>query len=197
MKSVKLNKHIRERIILDIKTKFLSEYTKKNGFADMSALDAVIESKTKELGISLWIDIYKLETISELQKIPKALLSVSRCLAVNVFDGPYVSINLPEQYICSRNVDVQIEKNKWEDIKENFGLSKLERLREKANDKANEFIPQVVGILDSVSTTKQLIELWPEVKEFIPSDALDPSTIRLPAICTASLNSKLSLGDDN
>lgn len=49
-------------------------------------------------------------------------------------------------------------------------------------------------ILASVSTTKQLIELWPQVEPFLPAYLVDPSKgVNLPAIPVSRINEKLGL----
>ena len=45
-------------------------------------------------------------------------------------------------------------------------------------DKATE----ICAVLDSVNTTKQLLEAWPEIERFMPSGYVDPSKVQLPAI---------------
>lgn len=47
---------------------------------------------------------------------------------------------------------------------------------------------QVRMALDSVNTTGQLLSVWPEADQFIPSDVLDFSAIHLPSVSFSSLN---------
>ena len=53
------------------------------------------------------------------------------------------------------------------------------------------FKSQVRQTLDSVNTTKQLVEVWPEVEEHLPESVKDPSKIQLPSVNIQSLNEQL------
>jgi hypothetical protein len=60
----------------------------------------------------------------------------------------------------------------------------------------NSFEEEVLQILNSVNTTKQLCELWPEAESYLPPYASDPSKgIKLPALKTSRLNEALGLKD--
>lgn len=41
---------------------------------------------------------------------------------------------------------------------------------------------EIRAVLDSVNTTKQLLEVWPEIERFMPASYIDPSRVALPAI---------------
>lgn len=64
----------------------------------------------------------------------------------------------------------------------------------KRQQKRSEFKSEVNDILHAVNTTKQLVEAWPEIEQFIPAYLVDPSkAINLPAIPTSRLNEKLGI----
>ena len=53
---------------------------------------------------------------------------------------------------------------------------------------------EITTVLNSVNTTKQLIEVWPEVEKFLPAHIADPNTgIKLPALKVSRLNEKLGI----
>jgi hypothetical protein len=52
----------------------------------------------------------------------------------------------------------------------------------KHNQKRKDYATDIRAVLDSVNTTKQLVEAWPEVEKYIPNSFRDPSTVQLPAI---------------
>lgn len=57
-----------------------------------------------------------------------------------------------------------------------------------------EFCEEITVILNSVGTTKQLVELWPEAEQYLPPFAADPSKIvNLPALATSRLNAALGI----
>lgn len=60
-------------------------------------------------------------------------------------------------------------------------------LRRRADD-------EIQTILDSVNTTKQLLEIWPEAERYLPIYITDPSKgIKLPALQTNRLNASLGI----
>lgn len=74
-------------------------------------------------------------------------------------------------------------------------LQKAARLERQAlsnwENERTKYLDEIMQVLKGVRTTKQLIEQWEEVKEYIPQAYFNPSKIALPAINTAALNSKL------
>ena len=55
----------------------------------------------------------------------------------------------------------------------------------------NRYLQQVRQVVEAVNTTKQLLEVWPEAEQFIPDDIKDPSSITLPSVNIADLNSQI------
>lgn len=53
------------------------------------------------------------------------------------------------------------------------------------------YLDEIRQVLAGVNTTKQLLEQWEEVKKYIPTAYFNPSKINLPAINVKSLNAKL------
>lgn len=49
------------------------------------------------------------------------------------------------------------------------------------------------GVIESVTTTGRLREIWPEVSELLPKGS-ETQGAMLPAICLADLNAELGLG---
>jgi hypothetical protein len=47
--------------------------------------------------------------------------------------------------------------------------------------------------LDTVNTTGQLLNVWPEAEQFIPSDVLDFSKINLPSVSFNDLNKAVGI----
>lgn len=96
--------------------------------------------------------------------------------------------NLPAK--CDRNIIGIFDKK-----------SKFHIEYEKAKDKHDLWLEEkrllsreTSQILDAVSTTKQLLEVWPQIKPLIPAYIFDPSdAINLPMIPISRLNERLGL----
>lgn len=56
----------------------------------------------------------------------------------------------------------------------------------------DKFKTEVQQVLESVNTTGQLVEVWPESEPFIPKEIHDPSKINLPAVNFAEINKVIS-----
>lgn len=81
-------------------------------------------------------------------------------------------------------------------VKYKTDLETIKELNEEHNNwlKAkNKVIEDVRMALDSVTTTGQLVTVWPEVEQFIPETIADFSRIQLPAISFAELNKAAGL----
>ena len=55
------------------------------------------------------------------------------------------------------------------------------------------FNQNIKAVLSSVNTTRQLVEVWPEVEAHLPAHVADPSKINLPAVVVESLNNQLEV----
>lgn len=96
----------------------------------------------------------------------------------------------------SKTSKVELVLNKEEGPYARFKKAKEERKaalipREERRAKLADFSHKVRQVLDSVNTTKQLVEAWPEIEEHLPSSIANPSKIQLPAVSIDSLNSQL------
>ena len=53
------------------------------------------------------------------------------------------------------------------------------------------YMESVGQVVANVNTTGQLLTVWPEVERFLPTGAVDPSSIQLPSVNVAALNAAL------
>ena len=53
------------------------------------------------------------------------------------------------------------------------------------------FTNELKQVLESVNTTGQLLEVWPEAAPFVPQEISNPSSISLPAVSFVELNKVL------
>lgn len=53
------------------------------------------------------------------------------------------------------------------------------------------YVQQIQTVLDGVNTSNQLLEVWPEVEEYLPIGVVEPSKIQLPSVNIQTLNSAL------
>ena len=71
-------------------------------------------------------------------------------------------------------------------------FTELEAKGKSINKKKDDLKTTVTSILNSVSTTKRLIEVWPEAKELLP-DSVEKEITGLPALQIADVNKLIGL----
>lgn len=131
-----------------------------------------------------------------LDQVPESLLDMRNYILVRI-GGTCIHPNFRQVEGKTRDRpfdDCYIDATEEEE-REYKRVSKQDRKLIQAFDTAmreqNTYREEVRDVLASVNTTKQLLELWPEVEEFIPGTLRDPSSIQRPAISVVSLNEAL------
>lgn len=74
-------------------------------------------------------------------------------------------------------------------------FEKLNKKESKIKKKESEIEANVQAALNSVTTIKRLIEIWPESKELIPTD-ISKASVSLPALKVEDLNKLIGLPTD-
>ena len=57
----------------------------------------------------------------------------------------------------------------------------------------NFYKEETMRILHSVNTVKQLLQVWPEVKEFLPDSTKNVDNAQLPMVQVTKLNEQLGI----
>lgn len=183
-KSIRLSQTIRT----DIASSMLASWEKRQ------SCPHDIESLEKALGDYYWLANYA-SIKSILKKIPETMLRKSSSVMVQVA-GKVRSIDMSE----SRAHPYQDTYTKL--IIEiydtaNSQMIAFDTAKEEVNDWETsriEFKNEINTILNSVQTTGQLVQMWPEAEQYLPPFAADPSKgINLPALKTSRLNTLLGI----
>ena len=219
MKSIRLNKELRENIVNNIMESFDIENTAPPEAKDTQKLlniavyDYYLETyKQQFIELQKWSKKYPkvVAMTSALQYIDTqknvCRLNFTTMTSVSYLDGVYISDTDP-LYVNHPNVlqGMFIDLGNMEKIPENISKTLDEIQKEKKNDKAirkalsiytkerKEYKETVTNVIAGVNTTGQLIEVWGEIDKFIPKGVANPSEINLPAVNTKSLNSKIGI----
>lgn len=91
----------------------------------------------------------------------------------------------PDDNKCLFSADHELSKR----------FEKLNKKESKIKKKESEIEANVQATLNSVTTIKRLIEIWPESKELIPTD-ISKASILLPALQVEDLNKLIGLPTD-
>lgn len=181
VKSIRLSKQIRT----DIKSAMIESWIKHN------PAPCDIDQLRKKTGDILYEMSYPKLNV---EGIPKDMLNTSHDIKI-VIDGVVQCFSMT----CSRPT----RGDRYRQIPNKHFKSTPRVIKDYEQAKheydawirtKNAFEEEITQILESVSTTKQLAELWPEAENYLPPYASDPSKgIKLPALKTSRLNASLGI----
>jgi hypothetical protein len=192
MKSLRLNKELRNNIL----NSFLEKYKASNPEPKVGS-----ESEAKSVAArKVQKKLYgKYEGL-----LPKELTAESMGLTIQLPNGVVqswyfgndedgdsiyllVSKESKVKYVFTADDPIYVEYRKVADDVSKQLITQKEWF--KGYDK---FKSEVQQVLESVNTTGQLVEVWPESEPFIPKEIHDPSKINLPAVNFAEINKVIS-----
>lgn len=185
-KSIRLNKSMREDIVLSV----MSKWGEKNPQPDVAACE-------NNFALWLWGEKFGKHE-DDLKSIPEEFLNTSKQLKFCV-DGQVDKVELSEampvtwgEYSYKEPVLKTIRSTNKE-------YQKYIKVVEDNNDwkkKYNELHLETETIIDSVNSTGQLVKLWPQCMPFLPAYIANPGkAINLPAIQISRLNERIGLED--
>ena len=186
MKSVRLSNDMR----VDILSSVLKEYT-RNLLAGLGAekeddLRKAWQDEEKRVLSGLWDKVYGYPT----EEVPAWMLRDDNfSVAVeglSVFRGACVEGKPGRKY----GADIILTLVQHDEL---FApMFELIAITDKFKEDVKQMKSEVNSILNSVNTTKQLVELWPAVEQYIPAYIADPDKgVNLPALLISRLDEKL------
>lgn len=191
-KSVRLSELLRNQIMASVLQEYEKNFLKDSNHEDGSALHDAIALEKQRVADEQWdrlFDRYQ----PTLDLLPEWM--VTNCSQIMLFQQDDSSIvfkhdtsgNRP----CKRNAgDAVIPLEDWKKI-----FSKVDALEEnyrQLQKGIGELRNEIRPILDSVGSTKQLLEIWPSMENFLPPHIADPdSGINLPALNISRLQEKI------
>ncbi|QVJ12920.1 hypothetical protein [Pseudomonas phage PSA20] len=178
--AVRLSNYIREQVRDAILAHSFSDREK--------ALDA----REKELALEFYNDLYPEAIRAHMYALPNGFLEVRSSIRVQVVGESYHSLDLPEK----KRVADCWSHNPGKVYEADHPLG--EKLRTYLKDRAQfkrereEAKTGAWAVLESVTTVKKLIEVWPEVEQFARPFAVE-SPSRAIALPIKDLNARLGL----
>lgn len=193
MKSIRLNKTIRTAIVENVITAWKKVNPEPILFDEQLRK---MQQKLLEQAYQEWKDENKIDVLISCGMKPDYCNTDSSVYLEIVDDTGEQTHRIG--YVRFRGSDGVVEKRIIKKhggfvVKESSPAGKeyLEALKEKTDKQAAykawdtaryEKECEIRAVLESVNTTKQLLEVWPEIKEYIPASYVDPSRVQLPAI---------------
>lgn len=208
-KSIRLNSTIREQILENIRAAYLTNTPEPvldniPDFEDMFD-DAVIKAHT--------VKVQPIIDIAEKDPVLKSYLTYdSQVYYINKCGyRDYVRLKDNKLIPSSRNdvmcnlkafndgeKDHKVPTNIQKILKDQRNyykdtLKPHQDLVKEHNKVLRLYMEEVSQVLQGVNTSKQLLEVWPEVEKFLPKGTVNPSSITLPAVSIANLNAALAV----
>jgi hypothetical protein len=184
MKSIKMSRAIREQITYEMKSAWI-----KNNPAKFD-----MKKERKKVGDWVWNKAYGNVNFGD---TPNELLNTQS--SIYFFVGSECHNFIMSELKASVRKGYDSSPDKTFDKNPRILNSFLDK-RSKHDDWLKEkssFVEQINQIVNSVNTTKQLVEIWPEAEQYLPAYANDPSKgINLPALKTSMLNAALGIKND-
>jgi len=198
MASQKISAYYRDEIVRNVMAhKFASERIQ---IEDMKAKLETLKDKRNDLGYEL---VYSEKARKQIQSLPKEWLPESNRVRVMVEDQgvkevrfgnmrpvPYEDFSGGYSHVTSI-VSPESEYFKAEALVEE-AKEALRDFRREVGQQEREASSKVLAVVNSVTTTGKLIEVWPEVQQFMPEMAYSSSG-GVPAEVIGSLNEYLNL----
>ena len=153
-----------------------------------------IEAEEAKTGDVLYKMAYSVQVRNATKKIPEDMLRWSHRFKFSIagkVDSILMTEKKPVRRQHSFNDDVQIN---FQDVPEallDFSIKK--EVHDKWKESRDDFYDKVRIILNSINTTKQLVDAWPEAEKYIPEYAKSAPIKTLPALKTEELNAALGV----
>ena len=183
-KSVRLSKESRA----NIKKAMCDQWTTTN-FPTQSLIK--IENAIAD---SIWFNLYQ-DIAKHINKIPDEMLQLRISIKVSVAGNVReFKLSKPHPVLSNGYWDQKIAAAFNVPTPDMDRLEELEQRFTKAREDLKLFSEEVSTILDAVTTTAQLVDLWPEAEQYLPPSVASPSLgIKLPALSTSRLNTALGI----
>ncbi len=196
------------RITAALRDSILKQVLDEAFAEDMEKLEALKEARVaaeETMKQHAWEAAFSKRDRDLLAKLPEGWLSTSHHVSVSVEDEHGVQSVTGVNFGCERAVpecfryssrvtNIVKTTHPWFKAKEHH-----DEARKEASDFENDLkvrrreqAARVLAVINSVSTVSRLVEVWPEVAPYIPTEQAGYVT-GLPAVVISDLNSELGL----
>lgn len=189
-KNIRLTKAIRSDIISNICETLKTNLIKTLGFTTEDEVIKQLKTLEKQALISCWIDKYG-KNLEYIQKISRDLLTTrefsmfcsDRSVKHTMEEYPYIGKQMS-------GYDVILSGEEYDEkFAEYISLSKAWN---DIKNEVNSVVKEARVIIESVNTTKQLIEIWETAENYIPAHIADPDKgSKLPCKLVSDLDERI------
>jgi len=181
MKSVRLTQDMRQKILCRLLEHAFGDRQKE------------LRTDDEAFGLAVYEDVYDVLTRRRMKAFPEGFLKLKIHLKV-AFGGQ-------QDQVCWKGLRPTSAAHEYDRAKSYLAdhpLSKrrdeLEQRRSRLREEQNKSRSQIKSVLDSCSTIRQLVEIWPEASSFVEDFAASgPAAVTALALPIKSLNEQLGL----
>ena len=191
MKSIKLNVANRAEIKKALMLVFARNYFKDTAFENIADVHIAVNKAFRKGIRSAWFKAYGAWSF-HIDHVPKAILSTG-AFSVTVECEPSLTKALTDPAFPgnARGVDLIISLEEHNIMFADY--IELDSIAFKYFKELSTFEKEVTQVLDSVTTSRQLLGVWPSIEGYIPEHLYNPDKrFNLPAIRVEDLDAKLS-----
>lgn len=189
-KSVRLNRTSREDILASIMDEFERNFFANSKTGCASKQEIVDRMKQVHVGIlrNLWNRKYG-HLREHIDQLPAWMVGSGNfyVFATNEKCFSDYIVGYPGK---QNAVDLRLEEAEWDSVWEPY--TALRDVRDLYDKEYKSFRQEVWTVLESCSSTKQLLEVWPKAEPYLPAYLDDPNRgINLPALQISRLEERL------
>lgn len=176
---VRLNNKVRDKIVKEALSKAFGDKTKKH--------------KEKQLKFAQACRVYMFGGPAKFKKL-KEVVEANPDLPVHIKEWAGVNIGgLFSYFDFPKDIHPKKDITIPGDHKLAAEFNKLISEKSKISEDRKSLSATLNGLLYSVNTTKQLLEVWPECKELLSESEVEPKKDNLPAIQMAEINKQIGI----
>lgn len=143
------------------------------------------------LGNKVYDDVYPAPVQKNMSLLPEGFLPVVSSMSVQ-FGGHVGRISFSERVVAEKNSGYQVAATYEAGHKLTTEYYKVSRLRQSLNEKKEKARRDVRSLLDSCTTSRQLVATWPEVVNFLEGLCGDSPKAAI-AVTVREINLELGL----
>lgn len=185
MKSIRLNKESRKHILNSV----MEKYKEVNALPEPEDFDGQLS----ELALKVYKRKYG-KIVGYFEEIPSNMLNLRSYASLHLQNGSMIHPDFPNDLrLPTENIALPVTPAEDKIVATIIkNRSNHQKQYEAYMVELSKYREQVETVINSCNTTGQLVELWPEVTEFIPETMRNPSKINLPSVCISNLNQALT-----
>ena len=192
MKSIRLNKGMRAQIVQSMMAEFTAQWLQQQGLEPGASVNARMVQLREEAMRTFWEMRYgKYRDL--IVQLPRELLKYGHDFKVKSDRGDVLAFSDRALPASGKTVDLVVSDEIFDEVTQKFTEAKKDYEKYEAEYKS--LRNEISQVLESCSSTKVLLEIWPTAEQYLPPYIADPDKgVKLPMLSISRLEERLSGG---